>query len=90
MPTNIRLDLGQNKEQGEMAVNSIKATFYGKSFEHKSDIVKSWFYHNDTQLSYDDKTGKVKAVVGKDGRHIPLMWSNEFVRDEFKKLDQGK
>jgi hypothetical protein len=91
-PTNIRLDIGENKDQGEMAVNSIKGSYYTSSFEHKepASFVKKWFYFNDFQLSCDEKTNNVKAVIGKDGRYVPLMWCNEVIRDEFIKLAKGK
>lgn len=90
-PTNIRLDMGENKDQGEMTINSIKATYYKSSFEHKetADFAKKWFYFNDFQLAPTDKTNNVKAVVGKDGRYVPLMWCNEVIRDEFIKLVKG-
>lgn len=90
LPTNIRLDLGQNKDQGEMSINSIKVKYFKNTFEHKENIVKNYFYFNDFQLSRDDKSGKVKAVIGSDGRHVPLMWSNELLSDELKKIGQGK
>ena len=91
-PTNIRLDLGENKEQGEMEVNSIKANYYTSSFEHKepSGFAKKWFYCNDFQLAVNESSNKVKGVVGADKRYVPLMWCNEVIRDEFLKLVKGK
>ena len=91
-PTNIRLDLGENKDQGEMEVNSIKATYYNSSFEHKepAGFAKKWFYCNDFQLAVNESSNKVKGVVGNDKRYVPLMWCNEVIRDEFVKLVKGK
>lgn len=91
-PTNIRLDMGENKDQGEMDINSIKATYYDASFEHKepAGFAKKWFYYNDFQLAVNDNSNKVKGVIGNDKRYVPLMWSNEVIRDEFIKLVKGK
>ncbi len=86
LPTNIRLDFGQNKEQGDILVNSMKAKYFTKVYEIKENVVKSSFYFNDFQLTYDDKTKAVRGVISKEGTYFPTMWSNELVRDEFKKL----
>ena len=86
LPTKIRLDFGKNKEQGDIVVNSMKAKYFSKVFEAKSNVVKQYFYFNDFQMSYDEKTSSVKPIVGKDGSYAPLMWSNELLTDEFVKL----
>ncbi len=86
LPTKIRLDFGKNKEQGDIVVNSMQAKYFTKIFEAKSNLVKQYFYFNDFQMSYDDKTSSVKPIIGKDGSYAPLMWSNELLTDEFEKL----
>jgi hypothetical protein len=85
LPTNIRLDLGKNKEQDPIVVNSMKAKYFDKIFETKGNVVKNYFYFNDFQLAPDEKTSTVKAVV-KDGSYFPMMWSNELITTEFEKL----
>lgn len=86
LPTKIRVDFGKNKEQGDIVVNSMKVKYYDKVFQAGANLVKQYFYFNDFQMTYDDKTSSVKPIVGKDGSYAPLMWSNELLTDEFEKL----
>ena len=85
IPTNIRLDFGNNKEQDIIVVNSMTAKYFDKSFVTQGNVVKNYFYYNDFQLAPDEKTSSVKAVV-KDGAYAPCMWSNEVITTEFEKL----
>lgn len=86
LPTNIRLDFGENKEQGDVVVNAMKLKYFDKTFEAKANLVKQYFFYNDFQLKYDEATSTVKAVVGKDGVYDPLMFSAEALKIELSKI----
>lgn len=85
LPTNIRLDFGDNKAQDEITVNSMRLKYFAKTFNASENIVKKYFYTNDFQLKYDAKTSKVKAVIT-NGVYDPLMWSNDALGAELTKI----
>ncbi len=85
LPTNIRLDFGDNKAQDEITVNSMRLKYFAKTFNASENVVKKYFYTNDFQLKYDDKTSKVKAVIT-NGVYDPLMWSNDALGGELTKI----
>jgi hypothetical protein len=44
LPTNIRLDFGDNPEQGSVVVNSLKLKYLNNEFNVTKDLVTQYFY----------------------------------------------
>jgi hypothetical protein len=87
LPSNIRLDFGNNKSQGAIKVGGIRLKYFDKKFEEKGDVVKKYFYFNDFQVKYDEKAGTMVPVVPTGNAiYDPLMWSNELLGVELKKI----
>jgi len=86
LPTNIRLDLGENKEQESIVVNSMKLKYFDKIFEAKENLVKKYFYLLEAQEKYDEATSTISLVKPAGQPYDPLMWSNEALAVELAKL----
>jgi hypothetical protein len=88
VPTNIRLDFGDNKDQENIVVNSMRLKYFDKVFEAKTNLVKNLFYTVESQTKYDEATSTVILVKTPGQAYDPLMWSNELLGLELKKLVQ--
>ncbi|MFN7044726.1 MAG: hypothetical protein ACK4M1_05980 [Flavobacterium sp.] len=86
LPTNIRLDFGENPEQGSIKVNSMKFKYFDKTFEAKDSLVNKYFYLLESQVKYDASTSTI-LISKKEGElYDPLMWSNQLLSDEMVKM----
>lgn len=89
LPTQVRLDFGDNAEQGDLVINSMKFKYlknvYEKSFGPNEQITH-YFYPLDAQIKIDDATKTVKLLKPSGQIHDPLMWSNQLLSDEMVKL----
>lgn len=86
LPTNIRLDFGENKEQEDIVVNSMKLKYFDKVFEAKENLIKNYFYLLEAQEKYDEATSTIKLVKPAGQAYDPFMWSNEALTVELTKL----
>ena len=86
LPTNIRLDFGENKEQENIVVNSMKLKYFDKVFEVKENLVKKYFYLVEAQETYDEATSTISLVKPQGQQYDPMMWSNEALTIELEKL----
>lgn len=86
LPTNIRLDFGENKEQESIVVNSMKLKYFDKTFEAKENLVKKYFYLVDAQEKYDEATSTISLVKPAGQQYDPMMWSNEALAIELEKI----
>lgn len=86
LPTSIRLDFGDNKEQESIVVNSMKLKYFDKTFEAKENLVKKYFYLIDAQEKYDESTSTISFVKPAGQAYDPFMWSNEALAIELTKL----
>lgn len=86
VPTNIRLDLGDNKEQGSVVMHSMKLKYFNNIFEAKENLTKKYFYFQENQLKYDEATSTLTLVNTEGQTYDPLMWSNELLGVELEKL----
>ena len=84
LPTNIRLDFGDNKDQENIVINSMRLKYYDKVFEAKN--MKNLFYTVESQTKYDEATSTIILVKTPGQPYDPLMWSNEALGIELKKL----
>lgn len=90
LPTQIRLDFGNNNEQGDIVINSMKLKYldndFSVSFGSGKESVTHYFYLLDQQIKYDDTNSTIKLLKPKDQIYDPLMWSNQLLSDEMVKL----
>ncbi|TAF11736.1 MAG: hypothetical protein EAZ75_01915 [Flavobacteriia bacterium] len=86
LPTNIRLDFGQNPEQGNIKVNSMKFKYFDKTFEAKDSLVSKYFYLLESQVKYDPSTSTISIIKKQGELYDPLMWSNQLLSDEMVKM----
>lgn len=89
LPTQVRLDFGDNIEQGDVVVNSMKFKYlknvYEKTFGAGEDITH-YFYPLEAQIKIDDASKTVKLLKPQGQVHDPLMWSNQLLSEEMVKL----
>lgn len=77
-PTQLRLDLGKNKEQEDLVIKSIKFEFQGKVRELKGAEMGVFFRADASKCTFDAITGVVKAIE-KDGIREYSLYPNESV-----------
>jgi hypothetical protein len=86
LPSNIRLDFGDNPEQVSVVVNSMKLKYLNNEFIATKDLVTQYFYLFNEQVKYDAPKSSI-IMLSKAGRaYDPLMWSNQLLSDEMGKL----
>ena len=87
IPTNIRIDFGINKDQGDVVLEKFKLSFYGKSFEAKGSEFFKYFIPNDSvKTEIDTKTGTVKFLKNPKKFFTPFYYPQQAVLDEIKKI----
>lgn len=89
LPTNIRLDFGDNPEQGNIVVKSMKLSYMNNSFQKAfgpNEQITHYFYPQETQIKVNEATSTIELLKPKGQAHDPLMWSNELLSEEIVKL----
>ncbi|WP_130734808.1 hypothetical protein [Flavobacterium sp. J27] len=90
LPNQIRLDFGNNAEQGDIVVNSMKIKYldktYDVSFGLGKESVTHFFYLLDAQVKYDEATSTINLLKPTGKIHDPMMWSNQLLSEEMVKL----
>jgi hypothetical protein len=87
IPTNIRIDFGINKDQGDVVLEKFKFSFYGKSFEAKGSEFFKYFIPNDSvKTEIDTKNGTVKFLKNPKKFFTPFYYPQQAVLDEIKKI----
>ena len=87
VPTQLRLDVGVNKEQEEVIIRKFKMVHLDKSFEASGDIFFDYFRPDLTKTIVDKETGVVKPVIKKDVRQSPSFYPIEpILADEIAKI----
>jgi hypothetical protein len=87
IPTNIRIDFGINKDQGDIVLEKFKLSFYGKSFEAKGSEFFKYFIPNDSvKTEIDSVKGTVKFLKNPKKFFTPFYYPQQAVLDEIKKI----
>ena len=87
IPTNIRIDFGINKDQGDVVLEKFKLSFYGKSFEAKGSEFFKYFIPNDSvKTEIDPAKGTVKFLKNPKKFFSPFYYPQQAVLDEIKKI----
>ncbi|PZO28106.1 MAG: hypothetical protein DCF13_09935 [Flavobacteriaceae bacterium] len=87
VPANIRFDLGGNKEQEPIKINSFKMNYFDKKFEAKNEAFDFFFGYN-PQVTFDkvSSTATMKIVGNED--YDPICIAKPSLHDELKKMVQ--
>lgn len=89
LPTHVRLDFGDNPEQGNITINSMNFKYLNKSYQKvfgPAEQISHYFYPLDSQIKINDATKTIELLKPKGQAHDPLMWSNQLLSDEIVKL----
>ena len=87
IPTNIRIDFGLNKDQGDITLEKFKLNYYGKSFEAKGSEFFKYFIPNDSvKTEIDQAKGTVKFLKNPKKFFTPFYYPQQAVLDEIKKI----
>ncbi|WP_282134860.1 hypothetical protein [Seonamhaeicola maritimus] len=82
LPYKIRIDLGEKKEQGSIAIQGIKLRYSGNEINIQKELIPQFFLINEF-LKYNHKTGIFKSsVINKS--YDPFMISSALLN---KKID---
>ncbi|MDD2984925.1 hypothetical protein [Flavobacterium sp.] len=88
-PTQLRLDLGQNLDQEDIVIKSIKFEYNGNEREIKGFEMGVFFRADDSKCTFDPITGVVKATSKEGVRQTPSLYPHESVQAaELPKLFQ--
>ncbi len=85
IPTNIRVDLGNNAKQVSMKLNNFKMSYFGKSYELKDTLITKNFVVGE-QLIYDKTTSTLTPNQGKASIYDPLLYPQDNLKEEIQKL----
>lgn len=85
IPTNLRVDLGNNSKQEPMGLNSFKMNYYNKTYVLKDSLILRNFVIGD-QLIYDKKTSILTPNQGKQPIYDPLLYPQSNLSEEILKL----
>jgi hypothetical protein len=85
IPTNLRVDLGNNSKQQPMKLNSFKLNYFDKSYELKDSLITKNFVIGD-QLIYDRKTSTLSPNQGKSPVYDPFLYPQSNLIEEISKL----
>jgi len=85
VPTNIRFDLGNNKQQDDLILQKFKLSYYGKTFEANGSEFFNYFSENDSIKTEVDKArGTIKFL--KNTHSVPYFFPKKEVLDEISKI----
>ncbi|HEU4495526.1 MAG TPA: hypothetical protein VFR70_00585 [Flavobacterium sp.] len=84
LPTQLRLDFGQNKKQPEIIVNNFKASYNDKSFSISGKDFFNYFIPDENFVKIDKEAQKVIPVTGT--AYDPMFFSTADYNTEMTKL----
>lgn len=84
-PTELRFDLGLNKNQSEVEIKNFKIEYLDKSFEAKDTLFFQYFYPND-QIEYNRSKAIAKPIILKDKVYDPIFMSRQVLTDQIINL----
>lgn len=87
IPANIRFDLGGNKEQDPIKINSFKMSYLGKNFEALNEKFDFFFGYN-PQVTFDKTTSTATMKAEPNEGYDPICIAKSSLQDEIKKLVQ--
>jgi len=85
IPTQLRLDLGTNKDQEQMQIKNFKMEYAGKTFEAKGSEFFKYFVPNELNAKVDKAQGFVTPVKA-EKYYGPSFYPQEALAPEIGKL----
>ncbi|MBC7524227.1 MAG: hypothetical protein H7239_07300 [Flavobacterium sp.] len=86
-PTQLRIDFGVNKEQGDIVLKAIVCEYNGKKKEIRGNDLGLLFRPDETKCTYDSATGLIKAISKNGQKQSPSFYPQEAnLGPELKKL----
>lgn len=87
IPKEIRIDFGNNKDQGNIFVKRIKISYNGKTFDAPGTLIFSYFRPDFTKTKFDATSGLLSGVVKNGIRQSPSLYPKEgILKEEIEKL----
>ncbi|OYQ33311.1 hypothetical protein CHU92_13040 [Flavobacterium cyanobacteriorum] len=75
VPTQLRIDLGRNRDQDDIVLNQVKFFYKEKALEIKGRDIYNYFWLNDSYATLDRKTGLLRKKV-KGQLNGPMLYPN--------------
>lgn len=86
-PTELRIDLGMNKNQGDIILNSVELSYNSNKRMIAGPELGNFFRPDEQKCSFDAKTGIVKAKVINGVTQFPSLYPQEInLGPEIQKL----
>lgn len=85
LPTNFRVDLGQNKGQTAMKINSLSFSYFDKNKTLKSNEILSYFVIGETVI-FNPQTGDLDFTKSDMNAYDPMLYPQDVLKEEILKL----
>lgn len=89
IPTNIRIDFGlkNGAEQGDVTLQKVKLSNYGKTFEFKgSDFLKYFSVNDSVKTEIDPANGTIKFLKNPKSTFLRYYYPQQPIVDEISKI----
>jgi hypothetical protein len=87
IPTNIRIDFGISKDQGDVVLEKFKLSYYGKSFEARgSDFLKYFVINSTIKTQIDEVKGTITFLKNPTQFYTPFYDPQVSIQEEIKKI----
>lgn len=85
IPDNIRLDFGTNKEQSEIKINSLKMSYFGKTFETNGSDFFNYLLVETKTATFDKDKATLKPLLV-NGTYDPQATSEKALFEQIQKI----
>jgi hypothetical protein len=85
IPSQLRIDLGQNRDQKEVAIKSFKMEYLGAKFEVKDTMFYQYFQPVN-QIDWDRKKAVAKITSTAEQKHDPSFYPRETLKESINNL----
>lgn len=86
MPMNLRFDLGANKEQKSIKINSFQMDYLGKSFATKNPAEFIKYFSPNPQIVFDAATSSANIVIDNTVMYDPIFFATPELKKEIENL----
>lgn len=86
MPMNLRFDLGSNKDQKSIKINSFQMDYMGKSFATKSGGEFIKYFSPNPQIVFDAATSSANIVIDETVMYDPIFFATPDLKKEIENL----
>lgn len=85
LPSELRFDMGTNKNQEEVQIKNFRMKYFDKSFEAKDTLFFQYFYPNE-QIDYNRDKATAKPIVKAGTIYDPMFVSRQVLTTQINKL----